>query len=312
MKILLFCGIVLASAGCAAAQTAVVAQPEALVVDEALALAQAAGDLTPITCNGKQFWNATLRVESKQSAEEMLAELKRLGIEIPADKSEAARKAMTEILFWRQVRTTLIDGNYNNLGAIAIAGGKTADGKPLYLMRMGFTPQPQLPDSCFQSLVRAAQIRHVVNLYQGPIPTDDLEQGETATIAAVGGTYSSARDPAQNSANWREDLRQEDDAAAKNQAMQVVAHIINDLLLRPEGHAPKGNLLVHCGGGMHRTGMVVGVIERCVNRADPLQVAAHYKRHVAYRNQQDLGGFEQRNLDFIEHFDCSLIHPPQP
>jgi len=280
--------------------------------DEALVLVQAAGDLSSITCNGKQFWNATLRVESKVSAEEMLTELKRLGMEIPPEKSEIARKALTEILFWRQVRTTLIDGNYNNLGAVAIAGGKTVDGKPLYLLRTGFTPQPQLPNSCFQTLVRAAHIRHVVNLYQGPIPTEDLEHGEVGVLNAVGGTYSNARDPAQHSANWREDLRQDDDAAAKNQAMQVVAHIINDLLLRPDGRAPRGNLLVHCGGGMHRTGMVVGVIERCVNHSDPAVVASHYQRHVAYRNQADPGGFEQRNLDFIEHFDCSLIHQPQP
>lgn len=311
MKSLLVCAVVLVFAGCAAAQTVAVAAPDAMLGDEAATLAQAVGDLTPIHCNGKQFWNATLRLESKQSAEEMLKELQRLGIEIPPEKSETARKALTEILFWRQVRTTLIDGNYNNLGAIAIVGAKTADGKPLYLLRMGFTPQPQLPNSCFQTLVRAANIRHVVNLYQGPIPTEDLEHAELATLAAIGGTYSNARDPTQNSANWREDLRQEDDAAAKNQAMQVVAHIVNDLLLRPQGQTPTGNLLVHCGGGMHRTGMVVGVIERCINRADPAIVAAHYKRHVAYRDQQDPGGFEQRNLDFIEHFDCSLIRPPQ-
>lgn len=273
--------------------------------------AMRAGGVEPgrLHCNGRQSWNAKARTEAKAATSEMLGLLQELGGSIPEDKFDAARKAVTDVVFWRIVRTTIVDGDQNNLGAVPVRGLLTRAGRPVLLFRAGFTAHPDQPGACFRSLVEQADVRHVVNLYAGPMPTADLEAGERSTVKSVGGTYVTARDAAGDQRNWREDLRESE--AARREAMAAVAAIVNDLLA-PNGKQPTGNLMVHCGGGMHRTGMVVGVIERCINGADSAHVEATYKHHVAWRSAQDPGGFEQANLDFIHSFDCRLLHPAKP
>jgi hypothetical protein len=281
--------------------------PSTLLPAEAEAILHAGIDPATLHCNGIQTWNPHLRADAKAAASEMLADLDKLGATVPADKLEAARKALTDVVMWRMVRATLVDGDQNNLGAVAVAGVRTRSGAPLLLYRTGFTPKPDAPGSCYASLVQQGGVRHVVNLYGGPMPTADLEAGERATVQAAGGTYFTARDAAGPQKNWREDMREGQDPRV---VMQAVAAIIAEVL-QPGGQAPAGNVLVHCGGGMHRTGMVVGIIERCVNHADPAVVEAGYKRHVGWRSAQEPGGFEPANLQFIQGFDCGLLHPTQ-
>jgi protein tyrosine/serine phosphatase len=69
-------------------------------------------------------------------------------------------------------------------------------------------------------------------------------------------------------------------------------------------------VLVHCGGGMHRTGMVVGVIQRCINGVGPELIERQYKLHTAYRSADETGGFEKENVEFVQRFDCSLLSKP--
>jgi hypothetical protein len=61
---------------------------------------------------------------------------------------------------------------------------------------------------------------------------------------------------------------------------------------------------------MHRTGMVFGVIERCLGRASDEAVIARYRRHVAWVSPEQPGGYEQNNVDFILGFDCALLTSP--
>ena len=58
---------------------------------------------------------------------------------------------------------------------------------------------------------------------------------------------------------------------------------------------------------MHRTGMVVGVIDKCVNGTSLQTLEDDYKRHVAWRSSADTGGYEAENVAFIKEFDCSLL-----
>ena len=269
----------------------------------------ATGRIAPesLQCLPRQRWSTTLRAEAKFTAGQLLDELGRLGMTLPDDKREPARKAMVETLFWRMVLTQLVDGDMHNLGAVPLAGLHAADGTPLLLIRTSFTPAPERADSCVRSLVAAANVRHIVNLYAGPMPTEGLEAAERQIVQAASGSYYTARgDP---DGNWREDLREGDGDAQLN-AMRAVARLIKTQILHPGGAAPKGNVQVHCGGGMHRTGMVVGVFDRCVNRAPWPDVAAAYKRHVGWRSDAEPGGFEPRNLAFIEQFDCALLAGP--
>lgn len=281
--------------------------PGDLTDDDVTDLRGAGIDPASLRCNGRQVWNPRLRAEAKATANEALVGLEGLGVTVAADKVDAARRLLTEAIQWRMVRTTLIDGNFNNLGAVPLSGLRTADGKPLLLFRTGFTPAPDAAGSCLRSLVSAGGVRHVTNLYAGVMPTADLEAEERRVVESAGGTYASARDGSEGSGNWREGLRQGEDAAAAHREAQVsVARVIRDLL-QPGGKAPNGNVMVHCGGGMHRTGMVVGVIERCLNGTSAGRVADAYRRHVAWRSAADPGGFEQENLDFIAGFDCGLL-----
>ena len=288
---------------CSAAQ-----QPRAddlLTPPEQALLAADAVSVADLRCNSQRTWNPTLRTEAKAGAQGMLADLQALGVTVPADQGDAARKVLADALSWRMVRATIVDGNQNNLGVVAVRDRTTADGRPLLLFRAGFTPRPDQADSCLQSLV-AAGARHGVNLYQGPMPTADLAQAERETFSRAGGTYFNVQDDAEL-ATWRDELR--DDPAATQKAMQAVARVIREAILQPGGHAPQGHVVVHCGGGMHRTGMVVGVLERCWNGAPQAVWEQAYRRHVAWRSDADPGGFEAANLAFIGRFDCSLVRP---
>lgn len=282
-----------------------------LTAGSASALKQAGVPRAAIRCNGRQVWNSSLRADADATVDEIMAELSAFEVEVGPDKQKPLRKRLRSRVMWRLVRNLLIAGHHNNLGVVALPGVKTADGRPVLLFRSGFTPDPDAADSCFQSLVRAGRVRHVANLYGGPMHTTDLEQAERAALQKAGGTYFLARGASGAAADWREHLREGADAkAAQLAAHKAVAAIINDNLLRPAGKAPTGNLHVHCGGGMHRTGMVVGIIDRCLNNADPAKIAADYKRHVGWRSDARPGGFEASNLDFISTFDCALLRKP--
>lgn len=248
-----------------------------------------------------------MRGEAKATAEQILAELQEQGAGIPQVGRDAAKKRIVDTVFWRMVLTQIVDGELANLGAVAVADRTTPDGKPLLVLRTAFTAQPAAPDSCVGSLLRVG-VRHIVNLYAGPMPTAELEAAEARAVLGAGGTYFTARDHPEV-ASFRDELRESEGPDAAKAAMQAIADLIRSQILAPQGQAPRGHVQVHCGGGMHRTGMVIGVLERCWNRTPWAEVAAHYRRHVGWLSDREPGGFEEKNLEFIEKFDCSLLRP---
>lgn len=272
---------------------------------DAAALASAGIPRESIACRARNRWSSTLRAEAKATAGQILEGLAGLGAVVPEEKRDAARSLVVDAVFWRMVLTQLVDGELHNLGVVALRGHTTASGAPLLLFRTAFTAEPGRDGSCVDSLVDAG-VRHAINLYAGPMPTQGLEAAEAGRLAAAGGTYFSAREHPE-STSFRETLRDEAGPEAAQAAMRVVARLVNEQILRPGGAPPRGHVQVHCGGGMHRTGMVVGVIERCVNGTPMPDVAANFKRHVGWRSGSEPGGFEPENLEFIERFDCGLI-----
>ena len=233
------------------------------------------------------------------------------GDAMPAAGSEERAQLEHEIkdlVLWRLIRTTLLGGNFNNFGALPIKGLKTTDGRPVVLFRGGITPSPAAPGSCYRSLVEGGGVRHALNLYSGEMPTQDLDDAERKTIEAVGGTYYLGRLDKSGGGHWRSMMRS--DPSKTGEAMKIVGRLINERVLRPGGERPQGNILLHCGGGMHRTGMVVGVIQRCLNGVAPEIVESQYRHHTAWQSPERPGGFEQENLDFIQAFDCSLLNTP--
>lgn len=273
--------------------------------DEQAYMRAAGVDPAQVQCSAANRWSTTLRGDARFTADQIIDELSRLGATVPTDQTKEARKKVTDAVFWRLILTQILEGQLHNLGAAVLPGVTLPDGRPALLFRTGFTPDPDQPGSCVQSLIGAG-VRHIVNLYAGPMPTQGLEDAEKRAVTAVGGTYFSARSDPQ-AGNWREDLREGDGPEAHQAAYKAVAELIRNQILRPGGGPARGHVQLHCGGGMHRTGMIIGVIERCLGGVAMPQVADHYKRHVGWRSAAQVGGLEPENLRFIEGFDCGLL-----
>lgn len=283
----------------------VASQERAVLPDELDAMRKGGVEATQLSCNGTSRWSTTLRSDARFTAEQIIDEIGRLGAVVPSDQAKEVRRRVTDAVFWRVILTQILEGKLHNLGATVLPGVQLADGRPVLVFRTGFTADPEQAGSCVQSLLGAG-VRHIVNLYAGPMPTQALEEGEKRAVTALGGTYFSARSDPQ-AANWREDLRESDGPEAQQAAYKAVAELIRNQILRPGGAPPRGHVQVHCGGGMHRTGMIIGILERCVGGVPMPQVADHYKRHVGWRSATQVGGFEAENLHFIEGFDCGLL-----
>ncbi|MCS6915608.1 MAG: hypothetical protein RMK29_00130 [Myxococcales bacterium] len=281
------------------------------------ALLRSAGvDPAQIRCNRDNRWGDTLRQDAQAGAAELMAAAGPALRPLSTEEHAALQKKLQGILFWRMVRAVIIEGNNNNIGVIALRGRSYIDSsgrrRPLLVFRSGLTPSPQAPGSCFQSLLQAGGVRHVVNLFDGDIPAADLVAAEARAAAAAGASYTTASDDSAGYGPWRELLRNHyDDPERRLQASRSVARLIREQILAPGGAPPRGNIHIHCGGGMHRSGMIAGILERCINR-EPLEVVeAHYRYHVGWRGPDRPGGLEEGNLRFIREFDCTLLEPSQ-
>ena len=274
---------------------------------------EAAGqDPTGLRCSGRQVWDPGMRKAAATMAQEAIAEIEASGVVIPEEGRHALVKRMEEVALWRLIRRLMLGGRHHNASSVRLDGLTTTTGAPVILFRSGFTSTPTAANSCFRSLVEAGGVRHVINLYAGAMPSGDLEAEEELLISEAGGTYFNARDAGTDLATWRERLRDEDDPAGNRAVMKIVARLINQYILRHGGERPRGNVHVHCGGGMHRTGMIVGILERCMNEASDDAIERDYRRHVAWRSEESPGGYEAGNMAFILGFDCGLIDAPQP
>ncbi len=274
---------------------------------EQLTLRRAGLDPAALACNSRCVWDSNARDNAKDTAAVIIARIEEGGARLPDVTAEATRHAVVDLVMWRMVRAVLISADNNNAGVVALRGITTTDGRPVLLFRGGLTPEPGASGSCVSSLIEAGGVRHIVNLYAGEMPTADLEQAERTAIEAKGGTCWLAGDVGGEATAWRDAVRKSTDAAGLRAAMPAIARIVNDQILRPGGGPPAGNVFVHCGGGMHRTGMVFGVVEKCVNGTDIESVIRRYRRHVAWRNASDPGGYEASNEQLLRDFDCTLV-----
>jgi len=283
-------------------------------------LLRAAGiDPARIACNAENRWGRGLKQDAANGAGQLL-ELLAPSLRPLADAEQRAlRRRLGDLLMWRMVRAVLIEGNNNNLGVIPLWGYRYRDAagveRPVLVFRTGLTPAPDSLGSCFRTLLEEGRVKHVVNLFDGEIPAADLVAAEERTARQAGATYhspSESREGTQGYGPWRETLRRHyAEPARRQEASSALARLVHEQILAPGGAPPVGNIHVHCGGGMHRTGMVIGLLERCINQEPLPTVEAHYRRHVGYRDAQNPGGYEEENVRFLREFDCSLFHAPR-
>lgn len=202
-----------------------------------------------------------------------------------------------------------------NLGVTRVEGHHHVNNRgergPLLLFRSAVTTTPTGECPCFESLVRHGGVRHVVNLYGGTFPFRDMIDRERQLAAKLGVTYFDAADRPEL-AFRRLVEHPEDYGRNLSRAMRNLATLIRKQLLRPGGKPPRGNLYIHCGGGMHRSGMLFGVIQRCINKVPMKRIEQEYRRHTGYISDEKPGGFEPLNVRFIGDFDCALLEADAP
>jgi len=268
-------------------------------------------DTDGIACNSDNWWLETLKDESKLSADLLHSKLKSLRL-LSEDRSPAqVDDVLKEHMMSWIVRTGLILRGGHNFGAIVLKDHYWQDEsgrhQPLVIFRSAYTAYPERDGSCFGSLLKNANVKHVVNIYGDDfIYVKDLDQAERHATESAGATY--AQTDKMGYGPWRHTIAEYPLPSAEGmRAMHDVARLINEQILHPGGDPPRGNILIHCGGGMHRTGMIIGILQKVINGMPMEAIAAEYRYHVSYQNEDDPGGFEQGNLDFIRDFDPRLI-----
>ena len=258
-----------------------------------------------VQCSTFVYWEPSLNNYAKAIVNGLA---QRWGVKTPqGERREEVHYALGYLvrLYFEQARP-------DNLGGMRLKG-RTYQAKeggarrPLMVFRSGLTLQAGGgPSTCFQSLIKAAGVRHVVNLYAGSFPFHDLIDGEKAQARALGADYFDLRE--HSGLRWRSLVEEEHAYLEKRgEAQRRMAKLIRDQILQPGGAPPRGNIYFHCAGGMHRSGMLFGVLRRCLNGAPMEAIEAEYRRHVGYVSDQEPGGYEPLNLRFIREYDCSLL-----
>merc|ERR1712107_481861 len=151
-------------------------------------------------------------------------------------------------------------------------------------------PDASEEGSFYRTALEMGVVKHMCNLYAGHFPLNDWLEAEATicmeTRAQSGGsvpTYFCER-ARKMTRKWRRMVDDENEWNKLNlrNAMILCAQQIKDIL-NPEGKPPEGGILIHCAGGMHRTGMLYGIIRRYIN-GDPIDdIIADYKRHVDWK-----------------------------
>jgi protein-tyrosine phosphatase len=259
-----------------------------------------------LACNTLVRWERALNRYAKQIVDGVAGAWK-----LSPDQ-DARRRAAHHALGYL-VRAYFDQVRPDNMGVVELRGHTYRDARgrrrPLLVFRSGLTIDdrvPKAPSRCFESLVRAGRVRHVINLYGGTFPFYDVVEAEKASARALGISYVDVGKASE--LQFRRMIEKPADYSRNRvRAMRRLATLIRRHLLRPGGAPPRGNIYVHCGGGMHRTGMLVGVLRKCINEEPMAAIEAEYRRHTDYRSEAAPGGFEPLNLKFIEAFDCSLL-----
>jgi len=68
-----------------------------------------------------------------------------------------------------------------------------------------------------------------------------------------------------------------------------------------------GNILIHCLGGMHRTGVIFAVIQKCYNQISLEKLTENYKCHVDWKNETDQGKYYPWDIETIKDFPCEML-----
>lgn len=147
-------------------------------------------------------------------------------------------------------------------------------------------------EACLSSLIKDAKVGSIINYYYGTLKSaDNLSEEERKMFADLGGKVYI------RPLNYQYKFKK----LPKEEIFAKVVEIINLV-----EHAP-GNVIVHCYGGIHRTGVLFGVMQKCLNKVPVEDVLNEYKCHAAWENEERPGGADPDNETVIREFPCEKI-----
>jgi len=149
--------------------------------------------------------------------------------------------------------------------------------------------------ACIKELVSKGGVRSVVNLYN----MGDLESHTQLSIDEKAQFQKAGAQVYTDILNYQYKFKE----VKKERIIDKVAEIVSVVQSVP------GNVLMHCYGGMHRTGLVFAVMQKCFNKVPLAQVLNEYHCHVAYENEERAGGRSKDNEEVIRDFPCDKLSP---
>lgn len=160
-----------------------------------------------------------------------------------------------------------------------------------FLYRSSFLAGP-IGKVCLNHLVKKKNVRNIFNLYNGSFKSAVyLREAEKRYFYRVKGKkYIHIED-------FEYKLKHQ----TKEELFTKISNIINSIADTP------GNSVLHCYGGVHRTGVLYGVLQKCVNGLKIEQVIKEYRCHAAYKNKDDEGGRNPLNEKIIREFPCKIL-----
>jgi hypothetical protein len=146
--------------------------------------------------------------------------------------------------------------------------------------------------ACLDGLVKERNVLSMVNLYRGELQSHiELAEQEASAFESFGGrSYLQVL-------NYTYRL----DRQNKGALFQRVAEIVRLIEAAP------GDVMIHCFGGMHRTGVVFGVMQKCLNHVPIDQVLAEYRCHTDWKSADRPGGASEDNETALLEFPCELL-----
>jgi hypothetical protein len=174
-----------------------------------------------------------------------------------------------------------------NFGATRIPLGK---GRFKEIYRSSFTHKSP---GCLEKLVKDRKVTSIINLYSGEIENNvQMTREESSLFQKFGGK--------QYLRVLNYDYRMPD-TEAQETIYQKVREAISLVKQAPD------NVLMHCYGGQHRTGIVFAVIQKCLNRVPIEEVIREYRCHTAWESAEKPGGAKPENEKAIREFPCSSL-----
>jgi hypothetical protein len=98
----------------------------------------------------------------------------------------------------------------------------------------------------------------------------------------------------------------------KEKVFDQVASIVNEIA---GDVSQPGSAYIHCYGGHHRTGVVWGVLQKCMgqdHQGKPMDVddiVKEYQCHIGYESPERPGGYHKDNEALIREFPCEKYWP---